>query len=111
MCIGYARVSIVNEVPYPIWTTLLLLVFLPGISASAETWRGMVVAPEHRCSPYEAADYSYFQSLEARIVSSLGGKVYSPYTGRCFSSPKDTDIEHIVARSEAHDSGLCKNNF
>ena len=60
-----------------------------------------------RCSPYEADDYSYPQSLEARIVSGLGGKVYGPYTGRCFSSLQDTDIEHIVAQSEAHDSGLC----
>ena len=87
--------------------TSLLLVFFTGISVSAETWRGIVVAPERRCSPYEADDYSYPQSLEARIVSGLGGKVYGPYTGRCFSSPQDTDIEHIVAQSEAHDSGLC----
>ena len=26
--------------------------------ASAETWRGLRVAPEQRCSPYQAADYS-----------------------------------------------------
>ena len=85
----------------------LLLAFLTGISVAAETWRGIVVAPEHRCSPYAADDYSYSPSLEARIVSGLSGKVYGPYTGRCFSSSQDTDIEHIVARSEAHDSGLC----
>ena len=84
----------------------LLLALLAGISVSAETWRGIVIAPEHRCSPYEADDYSYPQSVEARIVASIG-KIYGPYTGRCFSSPRDTDIEHIVARSEAHDSGLC----
>ena len=30
-----------------------------------------------------------------------------PYTGRFFQSTGDTDIEHIVAVSEAHDSGLC----
>ena len=30
-----------------------------------------------------------------------------PYTGRWFASKSDTDIEHMVARSEAHDSGLC----
>ena len=85
----------------------LLLAFLTGISVAAETWRGIVVAPEHRCSPYAADDYSYSPSLEARIVSGLSGKVYGHYTGRCFSSSQDTDIEHIVARSEAHDSGLC----
>lgn len=73
---------------------------------SAETWRGLVVAPEHRCSPYQASDYSYPQSVEPRIVAEIG-KVYGPYTGRCFGSRGETDIEHMVARSEAHDSGLC----
>ena len=37
----------------------------------------------------------------------LGGAIYGPYTGTTFRSTRDTDIEHIVARSEAHDSGLC----
>ena len=35
------------------------------------------------------------------------GAVYGPYTGRCFASTGETDIEHMVATSEAHDSGLC----
>lgn len=35
------------------------------------------------------------------------GAVYGPYTGTCFASKRDTDIEHVVATSEAHDSGLC----
>ena len=33
--------------------------------------------------------------------------MYGPYTGRCFASTRQTDVEHIVAASEAHDSGLC----
>ena len=37
----------------------------------------------------------------------MGGLIYSPYTGDYFDSTDETDIEHIVARSEAHDSGLC----
>ena len=37
----------------------------------------------------------------------MGGRVYSPYTGRTYRSTRETDIEHIVAVSEAHDSGLC----
>ena len=69
-------------------------------------WRGLVVAPEQRCAPYDADDYRYPQSVEDRIVTQLGG-VYGPYTGRWFASQSETDIEHIVARSEAHDSGLC----
>lgn len=74
---------------------------------SAETWRGLVVEPEYRCAPYRSRDYSYPQSVEPRIVAELG-KIYSPYTGQCFDSIRQTDIEHIVARSEAHDSGLCR---
>ena len=35
------------------------------------------------------------------------GKFIVPYTGQCFDSLRDTDIEHIIALSEAHDSGLC----
>ena len=66
-----------------------------------------MIAPEHRCSPYDADDYSYSQSVEPRIVASMGGIIYGPYTGSWFDSTTETDIEHIVARSEAHDSGLC----
>ena len=75
--------------------------------ASAETWRGLTVAPEHRCAPYDKKrDYPYSQSVERDIVRELGA-VYGPYTGTCFSSTRETDIEHVVAASEAHDSGLC----
>ena len=77
-------------------------------TASAETWRGLTVAPEHRCSPYDRKrDYRYPQSVEQDIVRELGA-VYGPYTGTCFSSTRETDIEHVVATSEAHDSGLCE---
>ena len=88
---------------------LLGLALLAGFTSGAtpETWRGLAIAPEQRCSPYKASDYSYPQSVEPRIVARIG-KVYGPYTGRCFGSIRETDIEHIVARSEAHDSGLCK---
>ena len=75
--------------------------------ASAETYRGITVAPEHRCAPYHPDDYPYPQSVEAQIVADLGGAIYGPYTGTYFRSTRDMDIEHIVARSEAHDSGLC----
>ena len=79
---------------------------LPG-PALSETWRGLTVAPEHRCSPYERKkDYLYPQSVEQDIVRALGA-VYGPYTGTCFGSTRESDIEHIVATSEAHDSGFC----
>ena len=69
-------------------------------------WRGITIAPENRCSPYDSDEYRYSPSVEPRIVEAQGG-IYGPYTGTWLESIKKTDIEHIVARSEAHDSGLC----
>ena len=69
-------------------------------------WRGLVVEAEDRCSPYSADDYPYSPGVEQEIVEQLGG-VFSPYTCEVFESTAETDIEHIVARSGAHDSGLC----
>ena len=82
-----------------------LVAFLPH-GATAEQWQGLIVASEERCAPYDASEYRYPQSVEPRIAASLGG-VYSPYTCEIFGAIHETDIEHIVARSEAHDSGLC----
>ena len=66
-----------------------------------------MVAPENRCSPYDKKrDYPYPQAVEIEIVERLGA-IYGPYTGTCFGFVRETDIEHIVATSEAHDSGLC----
>ena len=62
--------------------------------------------PESRYDIYRPEEYSYSQSVEEDIIEMLGG-IYSPYTGECFASRDETDIEHMVARSEAHDSGLC----
>ena len=71
---------------------------------------GLAIAPEHRCTPYKRQDYPYRQAVEARIIATMSGRIYGPYTGRLFTSPRHTDIEHIVALSEAHDSGLCATN-
>ena len=77
-------------------------------SIAEETWRGLVVEPKNRCSSYnKKAQYPYPQSVEDEIVASMGGIVYGPYTGSYFESDTNTDIEHIVAASEGHDSGLC----
>ena len=86
---------------------LLAVLLLTRSNPAVETWRGIVVAPEYRCSPYDRDDYRYSQSVEAKIERGIG-EVYGPYTDRCFGSTRDTDIEHIVATSEAHDSGLCR---
>ena len=82
-----------------------LAVHAPALAA--ETWNGLTVQPEHRCVHYDRAHYPYPRSVEREIVAAMGGHVYEPYTGRHFRSMRETDIEHIVAVSEAHDSGLC----
>ena len=99
---------------------LAVAVFLTGIAGCAilfpwgaaaqaigDNWRGLAVAPERRCTSYVRRDYPYAQSVEAGIVASMGERIYGPYTGRYFASTGQTDVEHIVAVSEAHDSGLC----
>ncbi|PTB88770.1 hypothetical protein C9928_05560 [Pseudidiomarina aestuarii] len=92
--------------------TLLAILFivlpLSGQSAAQERWNGLVIQSENRCAPYDKkAQYPYPQSVEDEIVNQMGDRVYGPYTGRFFKSDRETDIEHIVAASEAHDSGLC----
>ena len=79
---------------------------LSAEAGSEERWRGLVVAPECLCMPYYPDHYDYPQELEAQIVERLS-EARSPYDGARFKSLKESDIEHIVARSEAHDSGLC----
>lgn len=83
------------------------LAALEAASATRNWLAGIPIQPENRCTPYNSDDYRYPQSLEAQIVAETGGAFYSPYTGETFSWGEDVDIEHIVARSEAHDSGLC----
>ena len=74
---------------------------------AGETWRGLTVAPEDRCAPYDRRDYPYnSRLLEEVLVRELGG-VYLPYTAWCFADRREIDVEHMIALSEAHDSGLC----
>ena len=95
------------------WTLLAYFTLWLGCDTGAQDTpdgdHGLEVRPEHRCSPYDSDDYRYSQSVEQQIVDQQGG-IFSPYTLRTFDSTQETDIEHIVARSEAHDSGMCQND-
>ena len=87
--------------------TLSLLTIAP-LQAQESSWRGIPIAPEDRCADYARGDYPYdAQSLEMDIIAAMGGEICSPYNDECYESPTETDIEHISALSEAHDSGLC----
>ena len=111
-----AGIAVIRAYGFPRRTAAVLLAGLAVVTAGiadrgqafgADILRGLVIAPEHRCAPYVQDHYSYPQSVEAEIVAAMGGDIYGPYTGRYFATTGDTHIEHIVARSEAHDSGLC----
>lgn len=102
------RPQFVASLALAVSALLFFSLVLPGLSlAQGEVWRGIPVAPENRCSPYDRDDYPYSQSVELQIIAREGGEICSPYTNECFESRFDTDIEHIIAVSEAHDSGLC----
>ena len=65
----------------------------------------LTVAHERRCSEYDRSDYHYSQSIEARLFAR--DDATSPYDGTRFTDRRQSQIEHVVALSEAHDSGAC----
>ena len=92
--------------------TLAILATTLAPSAGAESWRALTVAAElnDKCPKYSdhEADYDYDRDeLLERIRRTTDGDLYSPYTGRTFSQESAVHVEHIVARKEAHYSGLC----
>ena len=89
-----------------------------GCRADAETWRGLQVCDEQPREGYDRDAFgSAYSSLEDDIIDMLpptmraSGQVYTPYSCLAFDIRADgtaaTDIEHIVALAEAHDSGIA----
>ena len=89
-----------------------------GCPAGAETWRGLQVCEEQPWDGYDRAAFgSAYSSLEDEIIAALpttmkaDGQVYTPYSCLPFDITDQgtaaTDIEHIVALAEAHDSRLA----
>lgn len=81
-------------------------------NGSSTTWLGLRVEDELDCEDekYDSAHYAYGSSADVTIAASMGG-IYGPYEDKCFSEYTDVDVEHIVARKEAHDSGLCERSI
>lgn len=97
-------------------------VFLHAVYADTQDIRRPVmdqlkslnVEPENDCGKhYSHYQYVYLayrgdEDLENRIARNQGG-IFSPYDKITYDSIKETDIEHIVARKQAHLSGFaCK---
>jgi hypothetical protein len=107
---GYSQInSIKGNLIMRLFLASLFISISTGLFADDHVWRGLKIEPENRCSSYDKSEqYPYPQSVEDIIVENMGGVVYGPYTGRYFDNDRQTDIEHIVAASEGHDSGLCR---
>ena len=70
------------------------LVLLAGVLLALQaeptrTWRGLVVAPEYRCSAYTARAYCYPQSVELRIVAAMGARILTAETEEDFAQALD----------------------
>ena len=87
-------------------------------SADAETWRGLQVCDERPRYGYDRDAFGTgYSNLEDDIIAALPptmkatGQVYTPYSCLAFDITADgtaaTDIEHIVALAETHDSGIA----
>ena len=89
-----------------------------GCPAGAEIWRGLQVCEERPRDGYDRSAFgSGYRNLEDDIIAALpptmkaDGQVYTPYSCIAFditpAGTAATDIEHIVALAEAHDSGIA----
>ena len=90
----------------------------PGCTADFDIWRGLQVCEEQPRDGYDRDAFGAgYSSLEDEIIDMLpptmkaGGQVYTPYSCLAFDIRADgtveTDIEHIVALAEAHDSRIA----
>ena len=88
-----------------------------GCPADAETWRGLRVCEEQPRDGYDRDAFGQgYSTLEDDIIAALpptmkaGGQVFTPYSCIAFeitaAGTAATDIEHIVALAEAHDSRI-----
>ena len=68
---------------------------------------GVLIAPENDCSDYRSIDYNHLPKLDVFKSEEIGG-IYGAYEDSCFDDYTDVDIEHLVAKREAHHSGLCQ---
>ena len=77
---------------------------------SQSTYFGVRIESENDCSDYRAIDYAHLSKLDVFKSEELGG-IFAAYEDSCYNAYTDVDIEHLVAKREAHDSGLCDSDI
>ena len=90
-----------------LWGCVALMACVAVEALARADWRGIPVEPESECSPYDDGDYSYDRESIASGWWIHVGVFASPYDGEIHAY-EDVDLEHRVARHQAHVSGLCK---
>ncbi|MYD45125.1 MAG: hypothetical protein F4W92_02065 [Gammaproteobacteria bacterium] len=84
--------------------TMELLLELERVDQSL--YFGLRVEPENTCTEYNSAEYPYGSTIDVIKAKEMGG-IFGAFENQCFDTFKDVDVDHLVARKEAHDSGLC----
>ncbi|MYG80339.1 MAG: hypothetical protein F4187_00535 [Gemmatimonadetes bacterium] len=87
----------------------------------SEVWMGIPVCAEGSRAGYRRDDFgsaSRYQQWEDEIIAGMpksGNQVYTPYTCTLYDIRENgtaaTDIDHVVALSEAYDSRLDRERF
>ncbi|MCY3542140.1 MAG: DUF1524 domain-containing protein [Gammaproteobacteria bacterium] len=93
--------------------TVALLIFstflITGDSTNANSedyYFGVRIAAENDCSDYRSIDFNHVPKLDVFKAEELDG-IFAAYEDSCYNEYTDVDIEHLVAKREAHDSGMC----
>ena len=96
-----------------LWVLFIGVICLAiGAAAVADDdwWRGIKVEPEDACLgiPYEEDLYRYDRPSILENYWRFVGSWYSPYDDKVYGMPMEIDVEHRVAKQQAHHSGLCR---
>ena len=81
----------------------------PAMTEPFPRWRGIRVEYETECADYRSDRYSYGPGADINISLDMNA-FYAPYEDVCYKTKYDVTIEHMVARKEAHVSGLCRSD-
>ena len=89
------------------WICICIGLAITMVANAGELFHGVQVAPEVDCPTYSSRNWPYPSDLDVEYAERIGG-YFAPYTARVFDNAQQVDIEHIVARHEAAQSGACE---